>query len=253
MAKRSHSPLFACVAIRFGLSWVIGLMVLAGPTVVQAQSSDSVTVRIISEPDSAFIYLNNSDAKVRTPVSLRLAPGEPLIEVVLEGYEPLAKRFTVSPGEAVKVRFVLKALPPPPVLAESLGLEKKPVKPTMKEDLAKRLEGRWTGLAETFAIVPLGQGVLARLILPKEQHSSAHAMIITGAGLTLGSYFIGKMLGKKKLAEVRRWNEAIPKENIIIKQHNSDVDKAVEAANEAIIMAWLEQTKNQGEVVITRE
>ena len=240
---------------QIAIFWLVGLVLAEAPSAeAQVDSvADSATVEIKSSPVGGFIFLNGRDFGTITPAELRVPAGEHLIEIIIEGYEPLAKRLGLEAAKHTRLEFVLKSLPPPPLTADSIGFARLPQISLLDEKMAVRLEKKWTGLAEIFAIVPLGQGILARLVLPKEHHSAANSMVLTGLGLTAGSYLLGKVLGKRKLHQVRTRNEEIPRLNDEIRLQNQEANQAVQAANSQNVKAWMAENEGRGVVTVTVE
>lgn len=233
---------------------LLALVAVAVPTSAQTeQEADSATVEITSDPVGGRIFLNSKDLGLVTPAELVVPAGEHLIEIIIEDYDPLAKRFPLVAGKLTRMEFILESLPPPPATASALGLvfTHKIVK--LREEQALRLEEKWTGLAETFAIVPLGQGILARLVLPKEHHSAANTMVFTGLGLTVGSYILGKVLGKRKLRQIRARNEEIPTLNEEIRTQNEEISRTVSATNTQTVREWMAGNETRGVVNVTVE
>jgi hypothetical protein len=234
--------------------FVITLAAVA--TTVSAQTDvgvDSATVEITSKPVGGLIFLNGKDLGLVTPASLVVSDGEHLIEIIIEDYEPLAKRLPFEAGKLTRMEFVLESLPPPPTTAASLGLVLRPKIALLREERATLLEDKWSGLAETFAIVPLGQGIIARLVLPKEHHSAANTMVLTGLGLTVGSYIVGKVLGKRKLRQIRARNEEIPSLNEEIRAHNEEISRTVMTSNTQTVREWMAGNKTRGVVNVSVE
>ena len=238
-----------------GVLWFAGLLLTGTPSATGQVDSvpDSSTVSIQSSPIGGFIFLDGQDIGMIAPAEIRVSSGEHLFELVLEGYEPLAKRLGLEAGKRTRLEFSLKSLPPSPVTTEQLGLVSAPLIARLDEKRAANLERKWTGLAETFAIVPLGQGLLARIVLPKEHHSAANSMVIAGLGLTAGSYLLGKILGKRKLRQIRARNDEIPSLNDAIRLQNQEINQTVRAANSQAVRIWMAENEGRGVVTITVE
>jgi hypothetical protein len=236
------------VAIGLATSW-------SGPSArVFAQTSDStadsVRLLVASEPAGASIFVQNQSVGLTTPGTIYRLPGETLVEVMLEGYEPLATRIKLDLGQTITLHFMLKSFPPPPLPVESLGLAKLPILSLMNEKIAEQAKKKWSNLAEIFAIVPLGQGILAKLLLPSEQQNSANAMIISGVVLTVGTHIVSKAVGKHRLRWVRQRNQEIPAENDSAARHNAEIDKMVTEANEQATDRWLRENEKRGVVTV---
>lgn len=214
-------------------------------------ATDSAVLVVVSDPVGASIFHNGTEIDAVTPASFSVKAGDHAILVMLEGWEPLDYQFVVEAGETATLSLVLLALPPPPFEAASLGLEYLAVKPIIDEAVAAKLRERWSDWSEAFAVVPLGQGVVARLVLPEEHAGAANAMILSGAALTVGSFLMGKFLGKRKLAWIKAYNETVPAENETAKRHNREVTQMVNDAYDAAVMTWEEQNINRGEASVS--
>lgn len=229
-------------------------LLLAATTSIRSQqpaATDSATVIIISEPIRASIFLNNKETVMLTPTELRLPVGEYIIELVILDHDPLATRIKLTKNQTVTASFPLKPFPPPPVTPDQLGLAFVPSKPLLDEKIAARLKERWRSVTETFLIVPLGQGLLAKLLLAEENQSEANVLILTGIGLTVGSHILGSVLHRRKLHRIRKRNEEIPFENELAKTANLKLAELVKTSNVEIVEQWLLECEGKGVVHIT--
>ena len=102
-------------------------------------------------------------------------------------------------------------------------------------------------MAEAFAIVPLAQGVMARLVFGEDAHQ-ANVLIAAGVVLTAGSYFLGKLLSKRKLSSIREQNAVIEEANLAAKTHNDEVDLAIRDQYSGEIRQWRSETQDDGRV-----
>ncbi len=212
------------------------------------------TVLIVdSDPDSANILIGGKASEVTTPYSFSLADTVSLVEVVKTGYEPLAEKIRLSPGEKVIATYLLKAFPPDPITPAELGFEPVPQQPILDEKAADRLKSKFFGLSLTFAIVPFGQGVLAKALLEDDDKGLGDALMISGAVLSAGSYALGKILSSKRRSDIKRKNEIIKIENEAAKEQNREIDKAVKTAYDEAIELWIEDSADKGRVIIERE
>lgn len=227
------------------------LAIIASATAQQAANVDSAIIIILSEPEKASIFLNNKETVMLTPAELKLPVGEYVIELVFADHDPLATRIKLAKDQTVTATFPLKPFPPPPVTPDQLGLKIIPSKPLLDEQIAARLKKRWRSVTETFLIVPLGQGLLAKLLLADENQSEANALILTGVGLTVGSYLLGSVFHRRKLHQIRKRNEEIPLENEQAKAANLKLDELVKSSNTDLVKNWLLECEGKGKVKIT--
>lgn len=215
--------------------------------------ADSVSIQITSSPDSVSILLDNKLLKSVTPSVLRVISGKYLIETFQEGYEPLAQKIDISGGQKASMNFMLKKLPPPRITANSMGLEIKKMPTTRNESEAAEIRKWWGGLAETFAIVPLGQGVIAKLILDDDSQKEADVLIVTGAILTIGSYLAGRFFSFRRRQQILAENNLIIKANDDIRLLNRDIEKLVKDSNSVLIDNWMIENDGRGTVELKVE
>lgn len=211
------------------------------------------SLEILSDPDNAAIYLNNKDLGQPTPYMLEVPGGNHVVELMLEGYESLAERVEVAANQRASLQFVLKTLPPPATTADELGLVKAPQTPLMDENLAIKTKQWWNGLSETFLIVPLGQGLMAKLLLDDNNQKEANVLVISGVALTAGSYLLGKIMSARKRRQIIHRNEEIVIENDAVRKHNSEIDQIVRDTNNQSIERWLDENKRRGRVKVSVE
>lgn len=188
-----------------------------------------------------------------TPAELKLPIGEYVIELVIADHDPLATRINLAKDQTVTATFPLKPFPPPPVTADQLGLEVIRTKPLLDEKIAAKLKEQWRSVTETFLIVPLGQGLLAKFLLADENQSEANTLVLTGVGLTVGSYLLGSILHRRKLAQIRKRNIEIPHENELAKAANLELSELVKSSNAELVEQWLLECEGKGEVRIVVE
>jgi hypothetical protein len=212
---------------------------------------DSVLLSITSTPDSGMILVDGIGLDLKSPGRIVVPAGEHVVEVYLSGYEPLADTLEIESGQALNLDFLLSPLPPQPMAAESLGLLRLPILKPIDEKHADRVKAQWTALAEAFAVMPLGQGVVARIALSEDHRTQANALILTGIGLSVGSWIASKILFKRKLRQIRRRNEEIPGENRAAQRHNLEVEQLLAEANASAVDEWLEASMGTGKVTVT--
>jgi hypothetical protein len=219
----------------------------------ESDTAVAAVLLIDSDPDSANILIGGKASDVTTPHSFSPEDTVSLVEVVKTGYEPLAEKIRLSPGEKVIATYLLKAFPPDPITPEELGFEPVPQQPILDVKAADRLKSKFLGLSLTFAIVPFGQGVLAKALLDDDDKGLGDALIISGAVLSAGSYALGKILSSKKRSDIKRKNEIIKIENEAAKEQNREIDKAVKTAYDEAVELWLMENADRGRVVLERE
>jgi len=182
-----------------------------------------------------------------------IAAGDHAFKAIADGYEYLTHNMTIEPENIISLNFILAYSQPVDLTAGDLELEYKPTVPLKDESEAERQKQMFNNLTETFALIPLGQGVLARILLGKETEAGANILIAAGAGLMAGSYVLGIILPKRKLAKIREYNEEANRINSEAKYHNKDVDSEVEAKNSELLENWILQNQDRGKVEINVE
>ncbi len=211
------------------------------------------TVVIESDPAGATILVDGVSVDTVTPVELMLPLGERMIEVVEENFEPLSRPVSVDSMHKIIMRYVLRPLPPSDLTADSLGLFYDMELPMLEEERAELLRNQFNAFAETFAIIPFGQGLLAKILLSKDDQATANALVISGIVLSGGSYILGKILSARKLRFIRAQNEEIEAYNVRVKENNLEVDRAVQEANKEAYKKYLNDTKGKGRVKVIKE
>lgn len=213
-------------------------------------SPDSAYLNIISSPDTAFISINNSSTVRATPLNLALGPGPYKIEAARDGYEPLTRELNLMAGKRISANFILKSIPPPPVEAESLGLFYLPEQPLRDPAEADKLRQSFNRWAEIFAIIPFGQGMLAKLLVDDEEQQHINILIISGATLSLGSMVLGRILSNRKRDRIETSNARIKEENKVSQAHNLEIDEQLREKNDEALQEWLLENEGRGRVVI---
>ena len=226
------------------------LTIVIFPVIIPAQNlpdSGKITsnVEITSIPDSVWIRIDEKPDSMITSFEISLSSGENLIEAFKDGYEPLQHTLEISTVRNLSLNFILKTSRPLKFDADMIGLEYKTDLPILDEKQAERLKKRYMNLAESFAIIPLGQGVLAKIILGND-NSGANAFIIAGVSLTAGSYLLGKYLSARKLKNIRERNEEIVELNYQAKEHNKSVRNQIKMKNDEIANKWVSDNKGRG-------
>lgn len=217
-------------------------------------SIDSAAINLVitSSPDSASIYLESKGTESVTPAGFTLSPGKYTLEVVRENYEPLAQNITLQMGTDVTVGFILKAFPPLPLTAESLGMEYKPIIKPRDLGEADAVMQRYSRLAEVFAIIPFGQGLLGKFLASESNQKEANILLISGAFLSIGSYTIGKIASSRKRKKIEKHNLIAKEENELIMQENKEIDQLINEQNRLAVDRWLSENSGRGKVVIDK-
>jgi len=215
--------------------------------------SGSATLNLLSDPDGAKIVIEMSQDTVVAPETLNTATGDHSFKAMADGYEALVHTMTVEPDKIISLNFILAFTQPPGLTAEDLGLEYMPTMPLKEEAEAAKQKEKFDNLAETFALIPLGQGILARILLGDETDTGANILIATGASLTATAYILGKIFPKRKLAKIRAYNEEASRINSEAKYHNQEVESKIEAENSELLENWMLRNQNRGKVEITVE
>jgi hypothetical protein len=179
-----------------------------------------------------------------------LSAGDHSLVASRERFEPLSHSLTLPPNSEFTLTFLLKAEEPFPLTAPELGLDRRELAPLRVEDEAKQLRQQFNSFAEVFAIVPLGQGLMARLVAGESGKNQANTLIITGIGLTAGSYLLGKILSSNRLSNIRSQNEEATRANDEAKDHNRQIEKQVQERNDEIIAEWRIQNADRGRVEV---
>jgi hypothetical protein len=220
---------------------------------VDSTGGVQATLYVESVPDSTDIVLDRKLTGQVTPAEFQLPPGSHTVELVKPGYEPLAERIDLAQGDSITATFLLRVEPPPPLTPESLGLQLLKEKPLLKEEKAEVIRQRCNAFAETFAIAPLTQGILAKMLLTGSGEKQADMLIISGAVLTAGMYLAGKIFSTRKRLQIRRTNQLLAAENLEIKAQNKEVRKIVQQRYAELVKQWQKQNRNTGKVIITKK
>lgn len=213
-------------------------------------STDSTLVAVTSSPDSALVTVSGRPATQITPLTLELVSGDYQIEVSKEGYESLSHALNLIGNQRVSAQFILKSFPPLPIPAESLGFFYIPERPLLDINAADKLGRSYKQLAETFAIIPLVQGILARLIADEKTEKEANILIISGVVLSGGSLILSKIMSKRKRKKIEAENVRIAEDNRISAENNYQVDKAVKEKNDEALQEWLLENEGRGRVIL---
>lgn len=214
------------------------------------EAVEVVKLVVQSEPDSCSLVIGQETIEKHTPIDLFFKPGEYLFRVSKEGYDPLKSRIKIELEVPILANFKLKSLKPNQVLPESLGISYMTQMPLLNVKQAEKIKVRYNSLAESFAIFPMAQGILARLVVDKSHRRTAEVMILSGVGLTLGSYLLGKILYKKKRQFILDENIRREVDNGMVDSNNKKVDQMINEVNTSRMKEWLRNNRNRGEVII---
>lgn len=209
---------------------------------------NAVNVNITSRPKNIKIILKNEPDTLTTPVSVSLLPGTLSFNAFQEGYESLVEGYELSANDNVSLEFLLKTSKPARITVFDLGLELKPIFPERQEAEADLIRTKFYSLAEMFAIFPLSQGLMAKLILDSDNDSDADKLIISGVVLSVGSLMLGKILHKRKIKAVQKFNERIKADNLLAKEFNYEIEKSVKIQNAENLKLW--KLENEGKGII---
>lgn len=209
-----------------------------------------VQVSITSEPDSASILYNSKAADGATPEIFMLTEGKYNFEVIKDKYLPLSYELEVLLSKPITAHFILSKMEPEEITAGDLGLEYLEEKKTKDLQAAVRFQQSFNRAAEVFAIIPFGQGLLAKLIMGDDYSDQTTVLIISGAGLSLTSWLTGKLLASAKRRKMERENMTIEEENSIIRQHNKEIDEKLRELNDERHSVWEKENESRGKVVI---
>ncbi len=218
----------------------------------ESLTEDFEVVKLVvqSEPDSCSFVIEQNTIEKSTPFELFFRPGEYSFLATKEGYEPLKSTIKIEQKIPLLANFILRDFKPEEIMPESLGLNYMSQLPLLNAKSADNIKVKYNSLAESFAIFPMAQGILARIVVDKSQYRIAETLIISGVGLTLGSYFLGKFLYKKKKQYIIDENIRRESDNAMADENNRQVDMQVNDENIARLKAWQRKNRNKGQVVI---
>jgi hypothetical protein len=211
---------------------------------------ETVKITINSDPDSAFVIINNDSINQTTPLNITLPPDTVRIEVYKNEYEKLVSTMMLDLNRDVNANFILRTLSPPGITPESLGLSYMPIQ-EMRDTLSlKRLSGKYKSMSEVFFIFPLLQGLFMKLVVSDDIQNDANLMVLSGAGLTIGTYLLGKIVVNTKRKNILSGNEQRELDNITAFEHNGEVDSIIVTKNQELIKKWERENINRGKVDI---
>ncbi len=208
---------------------------------------------LASDPESVRVVIDNFPDTLITPAATSVSSGGHTMTAVSEGFDQLSHKMNFQADKNISIRFLMSFSQPVQLTAEDIEMEYKPLVTLKNEKAAEAQKMAFMNLAETFMIIPLGQGILARLLLGNGNTSGADVLISVGAGLMAGSYLLGRILPKRKLARIRAFNEEANALNTEIKFQNKEIDDILEQKNGQIISEWIAKNEDRGKVEVNIE
>lgn len=208
---------------------------------------------LLSDPPGGTVTLDGATLEGVTPMTLQVNTDSFTVEVYKDGYEPLVSDLMFAEQQRLQATFILKAFQPAQLTSDSLGYTMENEIPLIDMRKAEQIENEFTGMAESFAIFPFAQGLIAKLILDKDDQKEANVLVISGAVLSGGSFLLGKILGKRKRNQIEKENEFINNQNAEIQKSNKEIEELVKEQNTARKKQWRLDNANRGVVEISPE
>lgn len=236
----------------------LGYLFLA-PIIMDSSKADSeitdkkVILTINSDPNSAFVIMNDDSTNQTTPFTVTLPPDSVKIEVYKENYKNLISTMMLELNRKINANFILKTLSPSGVTPESLGLSYLPIQ-TVRDTLSlKKIANQYKSMSELFFIFPFLQGVILKLVVSDDKQNNADIMILSGAGLSIGTRLLGKIIVKKKRRNILQGNEQLELDNLEALEKNRLLDSIITSKNDELIKDWEKENINRGKVEIIIE
>ncbi len=243
--------------MRFLLIGVIalsGILSAAAPARAQEASGagapGGASLSLISDPPGAEIEF--SGRVEVAPVDLELPSGRYLLDATLSGHELLHTSLQLAEGDTAQVVFTFRREAPTKPPPGELGLAYEMVYPPIPFISAYRIESTYWSLVETFAVIPLSQGLFLKMADPDATGSPAEEMILAGVGLVAGSYLGGKFLHARKVRQITDRNEEVAFLNDSAEGHNREVDQAIRLQHVANLAIWEQEGEGRGRVEVVR-
>ncbi|UCC79573.1 MAG: PEGA domain-containing protein [Candidatus Zixiibacteriota bacterium] len=215
--------------------------------------SGNATLDLTSDPENVSVIVEMIPDTVIAPSTINIKAGDHSFRALADGFEELSHEMAIDADNTISLKFILAFSRPAGLTAEDLELEYKPLIPLRDEMEATNQKNMFNNLTETFALIPLGQGILARLLLGDETEAGANILIAVGAGLTAGSYILGQIIPRRKLAKIREFNEEANRINSEANYHNKEIDRELERNNSELLENWMLNNQNRGTVEVTIE
>ncbi len=234
------------------LSLDINLGDLESGTTLQGSALPELSaIEIHSDPERGRISLGGVELGIETPAVFHLQMGDHEIAVLNEGYESLSDTISLARHGKRTAQFLLREEEPAPWSEIELGLEYQSETPPLHEEDAEMIRKKYTSLAESFAIVPLSQGILARILMGGDFKRESELLITSGAILTVGSYYIGKVLSSSRREKIIAHNVIIETDNYLVKENNAMVARLVHEKNMEMIAEWKARNSRRGRVEVS--
>jgi hypothetical protein len=237
--------------MRARLAIVLMAVVCMSPELTAAQGVIALSLlKLESDPPGAYLKLGKADSVLHAHADTMLAAGSYRLEASLTGYQPLVHQFNIDSGDTLSLRFVLLADKPIRPTPEQLGLEYKFVMPLLLEEKAQTVRRKYNTMAEVFLIIPLAQGIMAAIALGGGEDYFSAGLMATGVGLSAGSYLLGKLMGSRKLKEIRRQNQILAGQNLEAERHNGEVETQIRRVHAESMREWQAETSWRGRVEV---
>lgn len=219
---------------------------------IDSASITAITTRVSlsSVPLEAMIMLDGKMLEDETPAYIKVGSGAHDIEVLKDGWEPLTHTVRINSSNAIVLNYILMPMPPANSAPEALGLQYRDKLIPLDARGAEKLRATFNSLTETFAILPLGQGLVAKAFLQGEQDKTADLLIASGVVLTAGAYILGRVLYKKRLNKISTRNAEIGQINLEFDELNKMVDQAIEEHDGKLLEIWLNENQGKGKVEV---
>lgn len=205
-------------------------------------------IAVLSTPIEAMITLDGTMLSEETPTDIRLSAGAHEIEVQKDGWEPLT--HTIQVNNSIVLNYIMMPNAPAGLTPDAVGLEYRQPLPPLDVRQPEQLRAKFNSLAETFAILPLGQGLVAKAFLRGDHEKTANVLIVSGVVLSAASYLLGKVLAKNKLNTITLRNAEIEQINHETDEHNALVDKTIEEHDAELLEKWLAENDSKGKVEV---
>jgi hypothetical protein len=227
----------------------------AADGIVGPPTAAAVLTRLIvtSDPPRATVSIIGRSEQLETPTELNLPAGEYRLVVVAPGYDTLQHLQVLRPSQRVVAHCVLKEERPQSATPTGLGMSYEMTMPLADEAEADQIRRRFTMWAEIFAIVPLGQGVLARSVMGESRRGDTDALIYAGLVLTVGSYLTGRIASRAKRSRIRSRNATLTVANRDADDYNKTLDGLIRDRNAETLMIWRTTNRDRGRVTVTVE
>ncbi|MEE9555479.1 MAG: hypothetical protein V3W18_14430, partial [candidate division Zixibacteria bacterium] len=220
---------------------------------IESRSRETSFLAISSTPESVLVRVDNSSDSRVTPFEMEIGAGVHRFIANRDGFESLEYEYDFPGSVKLNMNFVMGTEQPSGYTAEELELEYKEIKIPRNEQDAEKTKEKFNNLAETFIIIPTGQGVLAKLVMGKDRSGEADFLISVGIGMTVTAYLMGKVISSRQLKKIKTENALSEQENHIAKEHNRNVNNILEEKNSEALEKWYTENEGKGIVEIVIE